>query len=300
MSDNNLNSEVTLPLDHAALWENENQTIEFKLLLEALHLKYGYDFRSYVKSTLANRILRRAHLSKCNTLSEMTQRLLYDPQFFETLLLDLFINVTEMFRNPEFFLYLREQVIPFLQTYSSINVWVAGCATGEEAYSTAILLKEMGLGKKFQIYATDLNSKAVEIAQRGEVDSSKLKLFEDNYKKAGGLASLADYFHTGKKEWTLDQELLSSILFSEHNLAHDAAFNEMHLILCRNVMIYFDETLKQRTFDLFHESLIHKGFLCLGSSESLLGFSHQKCFQEISDDQKIYMNVFPKETRYAI
>ncbi len=300
MADKDLNSKTCLPLTHEVLWENENQTIEFKLLLEALHLKYGYDFRNYVKSTLANRILRRAALSKCANLSEMTRRLLYDPQFFETLLLDLFINVTEMFRNPSFFLNLRKKVIPFLQTYSSFNVWIAGCATGEEAYSIAILLKEMGLEKKFQIYATDLNTKAIEIAKRGRIDSPKSNLFEENYKKAGGLASLSDYFYMDKNEWRLDEKLLSSILFSEHNLAHDATFNEMHLILCRNVMIYFDSNLKQRTFELFHESLINKGFLCLGTSESLLGSSIEKCFQEIEDDHKIFMNVFPKEIKYAI
>ncbi len=297
-ADSNFNP--CLPLTHDGLWENENLTIEFKLLLEAVHLKYGYDFRSYVKSTLANRILRRAHLSKFSNLSEMTRRLLYDPQFFEVLLLDLFINVTEMFRDPPFFQNLRKHVVPSLQTYSSINVWIAGCATGEEAYSIAILLKEIGMEKKFQIYATDLNEEAIEIAKRGKIDSSKSELFETNYKKAGGLASLTDYFQQEGKEWKLDENLLSSILFTSHNLAHDAAFNEMHLILCRNVLIYFDDNLKQKAFELFHESLPPNGFLCLGTSESLFGSTIQKFFKEVQKGEKIFININPKETKYAV
>jgi len=300
MNDIDSNSKACLPLTHESLWGNENQTIEFKLLLEAMNLKYGYNFKDYVKSTLANRILRRAHLSNCSNFSEMTQRILHDPDFFEVLLLDLFINVTEMFRDPPFFSKLRKHVVPSLQTHSSINVWIAGCATGEEAYSIAILLKEIGMGKKFQIYASDINERAIEIAKAGKIDDSKFESFETNYKKAGGLASLTDYFHQKEKEWRLDEDLLSSIFFTTHNLVRDATINEMHLILCRNVLIYFNECLKEVVFNLFRDSLIPNGFLCLGSSESLFGSDVRKHFKEVEKDGKIFVNTNQKETKYAV
>jgi chemotaxis protein methyltransferase CheR len=226
--------------------------------------------------------------SGSKSISEMIPKLLYDPSFFEELLFDFSVTVTEMFRDPDFFLAVRQKVIPYLKTHPFIKIWHAGCATGEEVYSMAILLQEEGLYDRCTIFATDFNDSSIKIAKDGIYRLDGVQKFTKNYQAAGGKNSFSDYYLADYDSVIMDQSLKKNVTFANHNLVSDHVFSEMHLILCRNVMIYFDKTLQNRVFKLFSDSLSHKGFLCLGNRESLRFSDVFTHFKAIDEQQRIY------------
>lgn len=266
-----------------------NQEIELQLLLEAIYLKYGYDFRDYSKAHLKRRILGRLSRSKCHTISEMQHQLIYDPNFFRQIILDLSINVTAMFRDPAFFRAIREEVIPLLKTYPFIKIWHAGCSTGEEVYSMAIILKEEGLLERSIIYATDFNPIALKQASDAIFPLEKIKEYTDNYFKANGKASFSEYFTVEYGSAMIDQSLKKNIVFSDHNLVTDGVFAEMNMVFCRNVLIYFNRELQNKVFNLFYESLVPGGILCLGTKETLYYSDNKKDYKQIHD-----LNIYKK------
>ena len=270
---------------------NENEKIEFDLILEAIYQKYGYDFRNYAKASLRRRLRYRLSQSNLKTISEMQHKLLNDKKFFDTLLLDLTINVTEMFRDPSFFKALREIVISELKKQPFIKVWHAGCSSGEEIYSTAILLKENGMYESSLIYATDTNEMVLDKAKSGIFPIEKMKDFTVNYRKAGGLASFADYYTARYDNAIMDNSLKKNIVFSNHNLVTDSVFGEMDLIMCRNVLIYFNRELQDRVFRLFMDSLRPGGFLCLGSKETVRFSSLSGNFENVIEKERVYRRI---------
>ena len=244
------------------------EPIEVELLLEAVHRRYGHDFRDYGRAHLTRRIRHRMALSEAGTVSELQGRLLRDESLFSEFLLDLSVNVTEFFRDPDFFRAVRTEVVPLLETYPSIRVWHAGCATGEEVYSMAILLFEEGLLDRCRIYATDFNPAALDRARKGIFDIDRMREYTRNYQNGGGRASFADYYAARYGSVILDPDLRRRIVFSDHNLTTDGVFGEMQLVVCRNVLIYFNRNLQSRVLRLFADSLAPGGFLCLGTKES--------------------------------
>jgi chemotaxis protein methyltransferase CheR len=266
----------------------KTQDLEIQLLLEAIYLKYGYDFRDYARASVKRRIMHRMNLSGLQNLAEMQHKILYETEFFEQLLLDLSINVTEMFRDPSFYRALRTEVIPILKTYPFVKIWHAGCSTGEEAYSMAILLREEGLYQRAQIYATDFNDVVLQRAKEGIYPVESVKEYTLNYQLAGGKAAFVDYYTAHHHSIILDRSLKKNIVFANHNLETDGVFGEMHLIVCRNVMIYFNRELQDRVIRLFHESLCRYGILGLGSKESIRFSAHAKHFEDLVADEKIY------------
>ncbi len=267
----------------------ESENIELQLLLQAIYLKYGYDFRNYAKASIKRRIQHRMTKDGLNNLAQMQHKLLYDIDFFEKLLLDLSINVTEMFRDPNFYTALRQQVIPALRKFPHLKIWHAGCSSGEEVYSMAIILKEEGLYDRTQIYATDMNQVILKKAKEGIFPIHRLKQYTSNYQKSGGKESFSDYYSAHYDHAVIDSLLKKNILFSDHNLATDGVFGEMHLIMCRNVLIYFTRELQNRVFSLFSDSLCDTGFLCLGSKESVRFSEHSHLFEDIAKEEKIYL-----------
>jgi len=270
---------------------SENEKIEFDLLLQAIYQKYGYDFRNYARASLKRRIRYRLSQSNIKTISEMQHKLLYDSKFFAKLLSDLTINVTEMFRDPSFFKALREIVIPELKKQPFIKIWHAGCSTGEEVYSTAILLKEEGLYKTSLIYATDADDVVLGKAKSGVFAIDRMKDYTLNYRKTGGLASFADYYTARYDNAIMDNSLKKNIVFSNHNLVTDGVFGEIDMIICRNVFIYFNRDLQDRVFRLFSESLRPGGFLCLGTKETIRFSSLSDDFENVADHEKIYRKI---------
>lgn len=266
----------------------KNENIEIRLLLEAIYLKYGYDFKGYAKASIKRRILSRLSKAGIETIAEMQHRIVYDRQFFEALLLDLTINVTEMFRDPAFYLAIRKKVIPVLKEKPFLKAWIAGCSTGEEVYSISILLNEEGLNQKTQIYATDINEGAVKKAKEGIYPVDRIEKYTENYQKAGGIASFADYYTARYDYAIMDKSLKDNMVFADHNLVTDGVFGEMNLILCRNVLIYFNRELQNRVFRLFYDSLHEGGFLCLGSKESIRFSECSDDFEDFVKKEKIY------------
>lgn len=266
----------------------ETENIELRVLLEAIYLKYGYDFREYSPASVKRRIMHRLSLSGLNNLSELQHRVLYDVEFFETLLRDLSINVTEMFRDPSFYKALRDEVIPILKTYPFVKIWHAGCSTGEEVYSMAILLQEEGLYKRAQLYATDFNDVVLQKAKEGIYPVEHVKDYTQNYQKAGGKEAFVNYYTAKHDHIIINRGLRTNIVFANHNLVTDGVFGEMNLILCRNVLIYFTKELQNRVIQLFAESLCHHGILGLGSKESLRFSAYGDQFEELVRDEKIY------------
>ena len=265
-----------------------NENIEIQLLLQAIYLKYGYDFRNYARASIKRRILQRFSKSGLKSISEMQHGVLYDEQFFSSLLVDLSINVTEMFREPLFFKAIREKVIPVLRKEPFIKVWHAGCATGEEVYSMAILLKEEGLYERSRIYATDFSQGVIEKAKDGIYSIGNMKEYTQNYKKAGGLSSFADYYTARYDYAIMENSLKENIVFADHNLATDGVFGEMNIIFCRNVLIYFTRELQDRVMGIFRDSLCEGGFLCLGSKESIRFSECSHDFEDMVLGEKIY------------
>ncbi|HZL10654.1 MAG TPA: protein-glutamate O-methyltransferase CheR [Prolixibacteraceae bacterium] len=267
---------------------SELLNIELHLLLEAIFLRYGYDFRNYSKAHIKRRILHRLSLSQLYTVSELQDKILRNRDFFRELLDDLSINVTEMFRDPDFYKSFRENIIPKLQTYPFFKVWHAGCATGEEVYSLAILLHEEGLLDRCQVYATDFNPKVLEIAREGIYQEVDMGQYERNYQLSGGKKKLSEYYQSMYGSVMFNKELSNRIIFADHNLVTDSIFAEVNLILCRNVLIYFEKELQENVLDLFYESLIPSGILCLGTKESLRFSRHENSFDVIDEKQKIF------------
>ncbi|NOX26484.1 MAG: protein-glutamate O-methyltransferase CheR [Deltaproteobacteria bacterium] len=268
--------------------EREIKEIETDLLLEAIVRLYGYDFRNYARASLNRRIQQAVDKTNCATISDLTARIVREPEFFQRVVANFSITVTEMFRDPEFYKVLREQVLPYLATYPFIKVWHAGCATGEEAYSLAIMLEEEGLLERATIYATDFNEDALENARAGIYPLEQMKQYGSNYRQAGGRGSLSEHYHAQYESVIMEAKLRQSITFSRHNLTVDQVFGEMHLVLCRNVLIYFDRTLQGRVLRLFDDSLVNSGFLCLGSRESLRFSDTAAHFVEFVAKGKIY------------
>jgi chemotaxis protein methyltransferase CheR len=271
---------------------NESNTdllnIELQLLLEAIFLRYGYDFRNYSKAHIKRRVLHRLGTSQLSTVTQLIDKVLRDRDFFREFLDDLSINVTEMFRDPEFYKSLRENIIPKLKTYAYFKIWHAGCATGEEAYSLAILLKEEGLLDRCQVYATDFNRKVLEIAKEGVYQKEDIEQYERNYILSGGKNKLSDYYKAMYGSVMFNKELSSRIVFADHNLVTDSVFADVHLILCRNVMIYFEKNLQENVLNLFYESLVPSGILCLGTKESIKFTRFDRLFEIIDEKQKIF------------
>ncbi|MBF0117547.1 MAG: protein-glutamate O-methyltransferase CheR [Desulfobacterales bacterium] len=267
----------------------ENQNIEITLLLEAIYLKYGYDFRDYAKSSIKRRVMRFMSLSRTNTISEIQHKLIYDKDFFKRFLLDFSIHVTEMFRDPSFYKIIKEKVIPLLRPLPFIKIWHAGCSTGEEVYSMAILLKEENLYEKTRIYATDFNESVINKAKEGIYPLDKMKDYSYNYQKAGGTSDF-ELYYTSSYEFVLMKKFLKeNIVFADHNLATDSIFGEMNMIICRNVLIYFNKNLQNKVIKLFRDSLCEGGFLCLGTKESLIFSKYVNEFEEFASKEKIYL-----------
>jgi chemotaxis protein methyltransferase CheR len=277
--------------DGAHLSQPSDIDIEIRMLVEAVYLKYNYDFRDYTGASQKRRVLVALREMGCATVSALQERVMHDAAAFGELLQYLTIPVTEMFRDPEYFAALRTQVAPFLETYPSLKIWVAGCSTGEEVWSLAILLREEGLLDRCIIYATDINPQSLEAARRGVFPLDRMRLFTENYQKAGGKRSFADYYTAAYGGALFDRSLIENVTFADHSLSTDSVFSETHLISCRNVMIYFNRRLQDRVLALFHESLCHRGFLGLGSKESI-EFSHYAGrFEVLARREKIYRKV---------
>lgn len=266
----------------------DDTDIELRLLLEAIYAKYQFDFRQYARASLKRRLGQAIEHFGVLSLSGLQERVLREPQVFHTLLSYLTVQMSEMFRDPGFFRVVREHLVPILQTYPSIKIWVPGCSTGEEVYSLAIIMREEGLLDRCLIYATDINSAALDTAESGIYAEHRLAEFSRAYHAAGGKASLSDYFTLAYGSAKFDSSLRSEVLFSDHSLATDNVFAEVHFVSCRNVLIYFNQALKDRAVGLFKDSIPRKGFLALGAKETLRFTAHAEAFSEFAREQRIY------------
>jgi len=262
--------------------------IEGQVLLEAIYLKYQYDFRQYASASLQRRLQKALEHFGVATLSALQERVLRSSSVFQELLSFLTIQVSEMFRDPSFFRALRDQVFPILRTYPSLKVWVAGCSTGEEVLALSILLREEDLLDRTLIYASDINPPALEKAQSGVYDLARIAGFSENYIASGGRASLSDYYTAGYNAAVFDKALRKNVVFTDHSLATDQVFAEVHLVSCRNVLIYFKRELQDRAIGLFRDSLCHKGFLGLGSQETLRFSQYANAFAPYVSQVRIY------------
>jgi chemotaxis protein methyltransferase CheR len=268
--------------------EQEIENIEIDLLVSAICKRYGYDFSDYGHASLKRRIIHRKETSGFDSIAAMIPNILHDKKLFDIFMQDLSITVTELFRDPSFYKALREKIVPILKTFPFAKIWHAGCATGEEVYSMAIMLEEEGLLDRVQIYATDFNQHALEAAKEGVYPIKKIRQYMQNYKDAGGKLSLSEYFKEKYDFVKLDKRLRKNITFSHHNLATDGIFGEFNLILCRNVMIYFNRNLQNKVTKLFHDSLYHSGVLCLGSKETIDFLDIAKKFKALDKKEHIY------------
>ena len=268
--------------------EDSLETIETQLLLEAIYQRYHYDFRSYAQASLRRRLRQARQQMGFASVSALQEALLHDPAMLPRLLDFMTVQVSEMFRDPSYWRALRERVIPHLRTYPSLKVWIAGCSTGEELYSFVILMREEGLEDRTLFYATDINPRALEAAQSGVYALDRLRTFTENHQKAGGRSSLSDYYTANYGRAVFDRSLRDRVVFSDHSLVTDAVFAEVQMVSCRNVMIYFDRTFQDRAVGLFKDALPRKGFLGIGSKESLRFSEHAGAFAEFDRAEKIY------------
>lgn len=265
-----------------------NEDLELHALLEVIYLKFGYDFRNYARSSIKRQLKRRLEVEKIETISHLQHRILNDKALFQKVVSDFYVNVTELFRDPAFFRALRNHVVPVLKSYPSIKIWHAGCGTGQEVYSVAILLLEEGLFERCQLYATDINQEALKKAREGIYPVELIREDAHNYIEAGGTESLTRYCTVSYDHVIMKGELRKRITFFDHNLVTDHSIGEMQLVFCRNVLIYFDNVLKQRVVKMFWESLCHRGFFCAGANERLLGEENERLFEVFDDSNKIY------------
>jgi chemotaxis protein methyltransferase CheR len=264
------------------------EDIEIRLLLEALYQRYHYDFRHYARASIKRRLIQALQQLNFSSISALQDSVLHDPSALPRLLGYLTVQVSEMFRDPSYFRALREKVLPHLRTYPSLKIWIAGCSSGEELYSLAILFREEGLDQRTLFYATDINPEALHAAESGVYSLERIRKFTENHQKSGAKSSLSDYYTANYGRAVFDKALRSQVVFSDHSLVTDAVFAEMHLISCRNVLIYFDRPLQDRAIGLFRDSLARKGFLGLGSKESLRFSEHAAAFSDFDREEKIY------------
>lgn len=262
--------------------------IELRLLLDAIYLKYHYDFRGYALASIKRRLVQAVEHFGCRTLSQLQDRVLHEPTLFPALLDFLTVQVSELFRDPPYYRALRTRVVPLLRTYPSLKVWVAGCSTGEEVYSLAILLREEGLLERTLLYATDINPQALQKAEAGIYHIERMATFTENHRQSGAAGSLGDYYTAAYGSAVFDKSLREHIVFSDHSLATDSVFAEVQLLSCRNVLIYFNRELQERALGLFREALCRKGFLGLGARESLRFSSHASAFTELVREDRIF------------
>jgi chemotaxis protein methyltransferase CheR len=266
----------------------KTEDIEIRLLLEAIFQKYHYDFRGYAMASVKRRLSQAREHFNCRSFSVLQDQVLHDASMLPSLLSYLTVQVSEMFRDPLYFRAIREKVVPHLRTYPSLKVWIAGCSTGEELYSFAILFREEGLLDRTMFYATDINPDALKRAEMGVYDLNRIKLFTENHRLSGGKSSLSDYYTAAYGAASFDKSLRKNAVFSDHSLATDAVFAETQLVSCRNVLIYFNKDLQDRAIGLFSQSLARKGFLGLGAKETLRFSAHVDGFTEFARDERIY------------
>ena len=280
---------MAVPVDRGA--EQDLEALEIELLLEGIFRRYGFDFREYAPASLRRRLRRRMDGECVRTVSALQARVLHDPVVMERLLLDLSVNVTAMFRDPSFFLAFRSKVVPLLRTYPYTRVWVAGCSTGEEVYSLAILLAEEGLSERTRIYATDINQVVLDRARLGAFPLEKMREYTQNYIRSGGTRAFSEYYVARYDGALFARALVDNVVWAQHNLASDAGFNEFNVVSCRNVMIYFDKPLQEHVHTLFYESLAVFGVLALGQKESIRFSPHEGAFEELDESEKLFRKV---------
>jgi chemotaxis protein methyltransferase CheR len=280
---------VAVPVDRREQLDLEE--IEVELLLEGIYRLYGFDFRRYAPASLRRRLRRRMDGEKVETISALQNLILHDAQVMERLLLDLSINVTAMFRDPTFFLSFRTIAVPLLRTYPFARIWVAGCSTGEEVYSLAIVLAEEGLSERTRIYATDINEAVLEQARLGVFPLDKMQEYTQNYIRSGGTHAFSEYYVARYEGAQFSRGLVENVVWAQHNLASDAAFNEFNVIMCRNVMIYFDKPLQEHVHELFHESLSMFGILALGQKETIKFSPREHAYEELDPGERLYRKI---------
>lgn len=271
--------------------QQERENLEIELLIEAVYRFYGFDFRDYAPASLRRRILKIRDMEAVPTISALLERLLHDPDSIERFVEALSVNVTAMFRDPEFFLTFRKKVVPLLRTYPSIQIWNAGCSTGEEAYSLAIVLEEEGLYNRSRIYATDINESVLKKAKEGIFPLEDMKEYTANYMKAGGEKAFSEYYSANYGSAIMRPSLARNITFAQHNLVTDGPFNRFNVICCRNVTIYFNKTLKNRVHELLYSSLVNFGVLGLGSKESITFTPYEKCYEQLEYPISLYRKI---------
>jgi chemotaxis protein methyltransferase CheR len=269
----------------------EVEALEVQLLLEAVFRRYGLDFRDYALASMRRRVWNLVQAEGLQSVSELQGRLLWEPACMERFLLGVTVNVTAMFRDPSFYRAFRARVVPLLRDYPFLRVWHVGCSTGEEVYSMAILLQEEGLYSRCRIYATDMNAEVLARAKAGIVPLALVQDYTRNYIKAGGTGSFSEYYTAKYDSVIFQRALRENIVFAQHNLVTDGSFNEFHVILCRNVLIYFNQTLTNRVHNLLYESLALTGFLALGNRESIRFSPHEDCYEELDGHERIFRRV---------
>jgi chemotaxis protein methyltransferase CheR len=267
------------------------EALELELLLEAVYRQFGYDFRDYARTSIRRRIRNIIRGEGLQTISALQDRILHDPTAWDRFLQGISVSVSAIFRDPHFFQAFRRHAVPVLRTYPFIRIWQAGCSLGEEAYSLAILLQEEGLYDRTLIYATDINEATLRQAREGIYPAELMQKYTQNYILAGGQRSFSEYY-TARYEFALMRpSLQQNIVFSQHNLVSDGAFNEFNVVLCRNVMIYFNRTLQERTHTLFHKSLSMFGILGLGSKETIRFLPQERFYEQIEPNEKLYRRI---------
>jgi chemotaxis protein methyltransferase CheR len=265
--------------------------VEMRLLIDAIYHRFHYDFRGYAGASIKRRLTAAMTRFDCRSLSQLQDMVLHDPSTFPALLDYLTVQVSDLFRDPGFYRALREKVVPLLRTYPSLKVWIAGCSTGEEVYSLAILLREEQLLSRTLIYATDINPQALEKAEAGVYELERVAGFTENHRRSGAPGSLSDFYTAAYDRAIFDKSLRRHIVFSDHSLATDSVFAEVQLVTCRNVLIYFNRELQDRAIRLFHDALCRRGFLGIGARESLQFSAHGSAFTEIARDERIYQKL---------
>lgn len=276
-------------IDNNKLRDKDLEKIEIELLLEGIFRHYGYDFRNYAYPFIQRRILHRLNVENLASISGLQEKIFYDPKVMERLYFDFSINVTEMFRNPSFFLTLRQKVIPLVREYPAIRIWHVGCASGEEAYSMAILLHEEGIYEKTKIYATDINTINLEKAKQGIFPLEKMQIYTKNYIQSGGKKAFSEYYTVKNEQVNFHPYLKENIVFFQHDLATDHSFHEFHIIICRNVMIYFNKKLQNHVHQLMYNSLFHQGFLGLGKREEVRFSDYARYYQIFNSEEKLFI-----------
>ncbi len=266
----------------------ELERLELNLLLEAIQERYGYDFNDYAKASMIRRVKKYMETLEVSHISDLIPLFLHDGRAFHQFVKSLSVVVTEMFRDPDVFKVLREDIIPVLKTYPFIKIWHAGCASGQEVYSMAILLEEEGILDRCQIYATDFNDDALKTAKKGIYQAEDISLYEKNYRLSGGSRQLSDYWVSLYDSIKINSRLVERVTFANHNLVTDGVFGEMNLVMCRNVLIYFNEQLQDRALSLIDESLCPRGFLCIGRRENLKFSQIRKNLEDVSNRLRIY------------